>query len=488
MPAVEEYGIEPIPAALRTAGWRDLFAVNFTFFLNPVMYVLGALAVLEGGLPLPWAIAAMVLGQALAFAALVVVARPGVDDGLPGQVAMRATFGVLGARLLTSPYRVVAATYWFAAQALTGALGVQAIVEAMAGKRVPLVPTALALAVLYAVLAVLGFDVMRWLLKVVLPLSLLAALVLVGLFVGADDPRYAFRRVLDSPEQQLTWVGFATFVTVMCGSSLTFVTNVADVCRYTPTRRDMQLGLTASALVAAGATTFVGGYVAAASGDTNPFVAAARLTTSDLVLAALLAAIVVQTLAANLTNVYTAGLSLVNAVPRLGRVYATVLAGAAAVALSGFPSFIEEAQEWVTHLGNVAAPLTGVVLADLLGRQRGRIEVTALFDARGRYRYWRGVNAAAVVATAGGVALYYALPDGSVKVVWGVAAGAAAYLALRRPEPELTRPEHKLYTPPIPAPDTTPVRRRPRSGAVPGGAWTRHRPRPGGEGKEHADE
>ena len=55
MPAVEEYGIEPIPLELRTAGWPDLFAVNFTFFLNPVMYVLGALAVLEGGLPLPWA-------------------------------------------------------------------------------------------------------------------------------------------------------------------------------------------------------------------------------------------------------------------------------------------------------------------------------------------------------------------------------------------------------------------------------------------------
>ena len=43
-----------------------------------------------------------------------------------------------------------------------------------------------------------------------------------------------------------TWLGFATFVTVMCGSSLTLVTNVADVCRYTPTRSDMQIGLAAS--------------------------------------------------------------------------------------------------------------------------------------------------------------------------------------------------------------------------------------------------
>ena len=148
MPAVESFGVEPVPDELRTARWRDLFAINFTFFLNPVMYVLGALAVEQGGLPLAWAIAAMVLGQALAFACLVVVAEPGVDDGLPGQVAMRATFGYGGARVLTSPYRVIASTYWFAAQALAGALGLQAVIQAMGGGHVSLVPMALALGLL----------------------------------------------------------------------------------------------------------------------------------------------------------------------------------------------------------------------------------------------------------------------------------------------------------------------------------------------------
>src|SRR5207247_10435886 len=32
MPGVEAYGVEPIPAELRTAGWRDPFALNVTFF------------------------------------------------------------------------------------------------------------------------------------------------------------------------------------------------------------------------------------------------------------------------------------------------------------------------------------------------------------------------------------------------------------------------------------------------------------------------
>ncbi len=450
MVAFEEYGIEPIPAELRTAGWRDLFAINFTFFLNPVMYVLGALAVVDGGLPLPWAVAAMVLGQALAYALLVIVAQPGVDDGLPGQVAMRASLGYWGARLLSSPYRIIAASYWFAAQALTAGLGFQAIVLALTGDRLPLVPVALALAVFHAVLAVLGFDVTRWLLRIVLPVSLLFTVVLVGLFLASDDPAYALGRVLDSPDQSLTWVGFATYVTVMCGASLTLVTSVADYCRYTPTRRDMRIGYIGSALTSAAITTFVGGYAAAATGEVNPFVAVAEVTSVSVLLVAMLAAIVVQGIAANVTNVYTSGLSLVNAVPRLGRIRATVAVAILAVALSAFPDFIERAETWITHLGNVGAPLAGVVLADYAIVQRMRIDVPALFDPRGRYAYQHGVNVAAILAVVAGVAVYYAVPDGWVKVVWGIGTGAVTYLALvsamharAHPQPASHPPERR---------------------------------------------
>jgi NCS1 family nucleobase:cation symporter-1 len=430
VPAVEEYGVEPIPAELRTVGWPDLFAINFTFFLNPVMYVLGALAVVDGGLPLPWAVAATVLGQALAFGLLVVVAKPGVDHGLPGQVAMRASLGLWGARGLSSPYRMVAATYWFAAQALAGSLGIQAIVVALGAGRPPLVPVALALAVFHATLAVLGFDVMRYVLRVVLPVSLVFTAVLLALYVASDNPRFAFGRVFESPDQHLTWTGFATYVTVMCGASLTLVTNVADLCRYTPTRRDLRIGLLGSSVLAVAVTTFVGGYAAAATGELNPFIAVAELTQVEPLLVLLLAAIVVQGIAANITNVYTAGLSLVNAAPPLGRLGATLVAAAAAIGLSAFPDVIEEAQRWVAHLGNVAAPLTGVVLADYLLVKRRRIDVAALFDPAGRYRYVAGVNAAALLAVATGVAVYSALPHAWLKVVWGLAASAVAYAAL----------------------------------------------------------
>ena len=236
-------------------------------------------------------------------------------------------------------------------------------------------------------------------------------------------------------------------MTVICGASLTLVTNVADFCRYTPTRRDMRIGLLASSLLAVAVTTFVGGYAAAATGKTNPFVAVVDLTTSKPLLVILALAIVVQGIAANITNVYTSGLSLVNSVPRLGRFRATLIVAGAAVALSGFPDFVNHAQRWITHLGNIAAPLTGVILADYVLLNRARIDVPALFDPAGRYRYLNGVNPSALAAVGIGVGVYYALPQAWLKIVWGLGVGAVVYLVLRRLQTAVPRLNAATGTP-----------------------------------------
>ena len=114
---IERYGVEPVPEDLRTTGWRDLFAILFTWNSSPLVLVLGALAASSAGLPVWWAASALALGAFVGSLMLIVAAQVGVDYGLPGQVAMRATFGLLGARGLTSPYRIVATVYWFGAQA-----------------------------------------------------------------------------------------------------------------------------------------------------------------------------------------------------------------------------------------------------------------------------------------------------------------------------------------------------------------------------------
>jgi purine-cytosine permease-like protein len=441
MPAVEEHGVEPIPPGERTGTWLDLSRVLVAFLLNPLMYVLGALAVTVGGLTLWWAVVTFSLGQLVSYALLAIVARLGVDYGLTGQIGMRAFLGYWGARLLSSGYRTIVATYWFAAQAIAAAFGVQALLAGIADIHVGVVPTAVVLAAVQVVLAVLGFDVLRWVTKVVLPCGVVFVVVILVLYLTSTDSRFAVERVLRSPDQEFTWLGFATFFTIIVGSTFTFVTNVADFTRYTRSRRDAWIGLIAASVPTTALTTFIGGYAAVATGDGNPFIAAPELTSSVVLLVVLLVAILVQSTGVNVINAYTVGLSLLNTAPRLGRLAATAIGGAAAIGLSALPELVTEAQTWILHVSNLAFPITGVVLAELLGRMGGTVIVDDLYRSDGRYRYVAGVSVAALISIGAGVAAYYAVPDEWVKAVWGVGIAAVVQLALGPVQQRRLRPE-----------------------------------------------
>lgn len=98
--------------------------------------------------------------------------------------------------------------------------------------------------------------------------------------------------------------------------------------------------------------------------------------------------------------------------------------------MSSFPDFVNNARSWITHLGNLGAPLAGVALANDLVVQRQRLDVEGLFDPHGRYRYLSGVSVPAVIAVSIGIAAYYAVPAGWVRLVRSLSFGAGAYLIL----------------------------------------------------------
>ncbi len=424
---IERYGVEPVPEAERTTGWRDLFAIMFTWNSSPLVLVLGALAASAAGLPVWWAATAIGLGGFIGSVMLVIAAQVGTDYGLPGQVAMRGTYGFWGARGLTSPYRIVATVYWFAAQALAAAFGVRELVRSLADYDLGLVPTSLTIAAIGAILAAIGFDALRYFVRVVLPLTLIALVIMVALFLSTDEAAFGTSAVLSSTDFKFTWVAFATFLTAYWAGQLTAITSSADFARYARSRRQMQVGIVAGTTLGGFVAAWLGAYAAVAVGASTPFGAAAGLTTQKVLLAVLLLAILAQAISSNILNVYQAGLSLVNTIPRLGRLASTLLVGALAFAISGFPELIEDAQQWFTHLGNVGAPIGGVLLMDYVVLKRTRLDVIALFEPRGRYRYLAGINPAALIAVGAAVGVYYAVPESWVKAAWGVGVAAALY-------------------------------------------------------------
>lgn len=283
MPALEEIGIQPVPREHRTGTWHDLFAVIFAFGINPLYFVLGAIAVPDFDLPLWWAVGLAVAAQLVSYGVLVIVSQVGSDHGIPGQVSLRALFAGL------------------------------------AHVHLPIVPVSIGLTALQALLAIAGFDVLRWTTRVVLPLGI-------------------------------------AFVVL---------------------------------------------------------------------------ALVVQSLAVNIGNAYSVGMSIANVVPLLGRLRATAAGACAGSALAAFPSFLTSASLWITRLGNIATPLAAVVLVDYLHVQRQRLDTSALYEPRGRYRYVGGFNVAAVTAITAGVVAYSLVPGPWLKAAWGVGVAAAAYAVLQ---------------------------------------------------------
>jgi nucleobase:cation symporter-1, NCS1 family len=60
---------------------------------------------------------------------------------------------------------------------------------------------------------------------------------------------------------------------------------------------------------------------------------------------------------------------------------------------------VENYFRYVSLFGNVFAPVAGVLVFDYLFVRRMRIDVAALYDAKGPYRYWEGFNLTAIAWT-----------------------------------------------------------------------------------------
>lgn len=112
----------------------------------------------------------------------------------------------------------------------------------------------------------------------------------------------------------------------------------------------------------------------------------------------------------NVLNLYTGGLSLANMFEGVGRFWTTLAIGVAGVALSTRPAVVQGYVQYTTDLGNLFAPIAGVLLADYIFVKHGRLELTALYRKGGPYWYWHGFNPVALAWVAVGLCVYLWTP------------------------------------------------------------------------------
>jgi nucleobase:cation symporter-1, NCS1 family len=427
---VEQFGIEPVPEERKTTGWFDLFSIMFNFLINPGMMLSGGLMV-AAGLSFQGALAAGFFGTIIALVFYLIMATLGVDYGIPGQVATRAVYGLRGAKLIPSLLRVIVTIYWFSFQTLVGASAIVAVLAKITGVTYPLVWVSVIFALIQACVAVIGFGSLKVLARVALPIKVMVLAYLFVLFAHHDDPNFEPAKVLSYPGASgWTWVLLAAWLNVTLAGWLTNITDAADFARYTRSRTDMWVGTIAAGALGALLSTALGAYGAAATLGkvTNPFVLTAQIETSWVAFLAVLVFLCVDDWTINVLNLYSGGLSLSNMFERLGRFWTTLIASVFGVALSGVPDVLNFF-EYVTWFGNVFSPVAGVLVFDYLFVRRMQIDVVALYDPKGRYRYWAGFNPIAVAWTVVGFLICtYVIPTAWIPALLTLLITGVGYL------------------------------------------------------------
>ncbi|MDT7723755.1 MAG: hypothetical protein QOI21_331 [Actinomycetota bacterium] len=408
---VEQYGIEAIPDSVKTVRWWDVFFMILNFLINPGMILIAGSAV-AAGLPFWGAVVAEVAGIVVAFSAYAVMATIGVDYGLPGQVGTRITYGLRGAKWIPSTLHVVSAVYWFAFQTVAGALGIIAVLRALTGVTFNFALVSLVFAILQAVVALIGYDSLKVLSRLAFPTKIALSVVFIVLLMSHDDPAYSPAVVFGfSGHIGWHWPLLALWLNSVASAWLSMITNASDFCRYSRSRKDMWIGTLAAAVVGTLIAALVGCYAAVASGgNANAFDVISQITGNPLLLGLVLLYIVLDNWTINVLNLYTAGLALVNIWQRLGRFWATLSLGVIGVVLSLLPQLVNGYTGLMTAMGNLFAPVAGVLIADYVFCKHMGIDVSAVFTRGGRYWYWNGFNLLAVGWTAIGILVYLALP------------------------------------------------------------------------------
>jgi nucleobase:cation symporter-1, NCS1 family len=430
---VEQFGIEPVPDERQTTGWFDLFSIMFNFLINPGAMLTGGMAV-AAGLSFQGSVAAGFLGTIVALVFYLTMATIGVDYGIPGQVATRVVYGLRGAKAIPSLMRVLVSIYWFAFQTFAGASAIVAVLAKITGVTFSLVAVSVIFGFIQACVAVIGFGSLKALARVALPVKVAVLIYLFALFIWHDDASFAPAAVLSYAGSGPSWVLLASWLNVTIASWFSTIADAADFARYTRSRADMWVATFAAGASGALLSTALGAYAAAATlGKVqNPFVLAVDVETGWLGLVAIAVFICLDDWTINVLNLYSGGLSLSNMFERFGRFWTTLIVSVLGVALCSVSGVLNGYFQDMSLFGNVFAPVAGILVFDYLFVRNMRIDVAALYDPKGSYRYWFGFNPIAITWTAIGCLICtFVIP---VSWLTALITGICYVLTIRMPE------------------------------------------------------
>jgi purine-cytosine permease-like protein len=264
-------------------------------------------------------------------------------------------------------------------QTIGGTYVFLSIVKKITGVSLPFIPVAAGLALIMTLLALVGFHAVKKATKYFIPVLVVGQLAILYLFITKGLSLGALTTLTEGTKD----AGAASFFFY---SSLVFVQYVSgvsassDITRYSKSSAHGFWGLYGGNVVGFMMTALLGGLSASLFGELNPFVIASELTSSLILLFIITACAMVSMISINLSNAYTGGYSLLNALPGLTRIQSAAVFGAAGILLSCIPSLVLNAKAYISFLGILIIPISAIVTADYLFVQKGKLTENSLLQ------------------------------------------------------------------------------------------------------------
>ncbi len=444
-PTFEVRTIGPIPTDERFGRTRDLFGIWFGMNMSPLTVVTGALATAGIGLPIGWAILAILIGNAVGGVAMALHAAQGPRLGVPQLLQARGQFGVHGASIVAA-LAVAMFVGFFASNLVIIGQAFNTAVPALGTTTVLVLATLVSL-----VIASYGYRILRWTtIASAVVVGSLVALSFVWIFVVNDSSSYQW------PRGELTAVGFLSMFAVSAVWQIAYAPYVSDYSRYM--RHDTgargAFWGTYSGSVTSTVTLMTLGAVVGSIASGADTMAALDSLIGGIGIVVLLG-FAIATAAYNSVNTYCSALCALSVAETFkpgwipaarSRIVATVVVHilGLSIALMAQADFLTFFYDFITWMLYLLIPWSAINLVDYYIVRKGEYVVTDFFKrGGGRYGNW---NRTALVLYVVGVLVQVPfistsrytgfLVDnlGGIDVAWvvGLVVSAGAYYAIAR--------------------------------------------------------
>ena len=418
--ALSNEDLAPVAAAGRTWSMWSIAALWVGMAICITTYTLAS-SLIEQGMNWKQAVFTIFLGNLIVLIPMMLNAHPGTAYGIPFPVLIRASFGTRGSNI-PALMRALVACGWFGIQTWIGGAAIYAMAAIIFGFD-PAAKTALPVIGISAgefacfllfwainiFVIVRGMDSIKWLEIFAAPFLILTGL---GLLAWAVTAAKGWGPIFAQPSKFHSlgefWPVFAAGLTAMVGYWATLSLNIPDFSRFAKTQRDQIAGQALGLPLSMTFYAFIGVAVTSATvvvfgkAIWDPVQLMQRFHSPILAVLALIT-LAIATLSTNIAaNVVSPANDFSNFAPRLiSFKNGGVLTGIVGILMFPWKLYADPSGyifTWLIGYSALLGPIGGIMIADYFVYRRRQLDVPALYQLHGRYRYTGGFSLVAIAA------------------------------------------------------------------------------------------